>query len=76
MSQTACDFAIAAWQSVGLAVAMTIFGVFFLWLWFIKLGRGDWSDHGREEEGAMSFSFDAGSDHPSRTQINSVRSQR
>lgn len=67
MSSTACDFAIALWESVGIGLIMMASGAFFMWLWFIKLGRGDSSENGRKEEAAMSVSFNGTAEQKSAT---------
>jgi hypothetical protein len=50
MTSTACGFAIAFWQVVVLGIIMFGFGIAAMWLWFIKLGHGDWSENGEKEK--------------------------
>lgn len=55
MSSNACDLVVALWQSIGLTVLVVAFGIFFLWFWFIFLGKGDWSEYGLEDNPAISL---------------------
>lgn len=38
-----CTLAIVGWEVVGIAAVGFGLSVFLMWLWFIVLGRGNWS---------------------------------